>query len=90
MAKGILNQDKWLIWRMFGDEYAVERIVDDSREYHEISAHCLACAKVEALIKWGGKVDMRGWHNQGICGIFLYATATDIENDPNTINAEIE
>ena len=69
---------KKAIWRVykgpFRRDYYAERGVDGRAEDHrEFSSHCLACAKTDIMAKTGEPADIRGWHNQGICGSFLKA-----------------
>lgn len=71
--RGFLRYEKWHISELFPQHFIAERIVNDLTEYYEIHAHCLACAKIDILTEHGGEVDMRGWHNQGICGLLLKA-----------------
>ena len=80
--KGWLSKDKWSVSYMGFQSYLAERIVDDKTEYHEVKAHCLACAKNEVLLEYGGEVDLRGWHKQGTCGAFLRITASELKDPP--------
>lgn len=77
--KGWLGHDKWRVSEMYPRFYIAERIVDGNLEHHELGAHCLACAKMEILVKYGGKVDNRGWHKQGDCGVFLRFVGPEME-----------
>jgi len=80
---GKLRDEFWYVERECGSDryFYGERIVDKEREHVDVSAHCLACAKTEVLLKYGGKVDIRGWHKQGICGTFLKAASIAGEED---------
>lgn len=73
----------WQVSQMIGQHYIAERFVDGELEWHEITAHCLACAKNEILMEYGGKVDLRGWHKQGSCGFFLRFSASTLELSPD-------
>ena len=75
MTKGYLGYDKWSISHMGGQSYLAERIVNGNTESLNLHSHCLACAKSDIIAKRGGKVDTRGWHKQGTCGLFLLAMA---------------
>jgi hypothetical protein len=81
--KGCLSYSNWYIFRESGSSkcFHAERVVNGEREYHYFSAHCLACAKVEILMKYGGKVDLRGWQKQGGCGSFLKVTQGSVDNE---------
>lgn len=81
VSKGTLGYSKWHVSHMGFKSYIAERIVDDELEQLEFSSHCLACAKVDVLAKRGGRVDLRGWHRQGICGSFLAAMAVTVEEE---------
>jgi len=74
--KGRLGADKWAVFDMGLGSYLAERYVNGKYESHEARAHCLACVKAEILMEYGGKVDLRGWHKQGVCGSFLLAVAS--------------
>lgn len=69
--KGKLKYENWYVVYMGFSSYRAERIVNENHESKEIRSHCLACAKVDILNEYGGKVDLRGWHRQGNCGAFL-------------------
>lgn len=72
--RGRLGYDKWLVSDDgSGRFFIAERIVDGQLEHRYFSSHCLACAKSDVIAKYGGKVDTRGWHRQGLCGVFLLA-----------------
>jgi len=76
--KGRLSPGKWSVSYIgCTQDYLAERIVNGGLELHEIRSHCLACAKADILSRYGGTVDLRGWHRQGFCGAFLYAMAND-------------
>ncbi len=67
-----------VLWRVykgpFRRDFYAERIVKGKAEdYKEFSSHCLACAKVDIMTKTGELTDIRGWHEQGMCGSFLKA-----------------
>ena len=74
--KGRLNDDKWYVSSAhMGTEhhFIAARSTPNGTQEIEFRAHCLACAKVEILSKYGGRVDLRGWQRQGSCGMFLVA-----------------
>lgn len=73
MSKGRLSYSKWSIASSIGHSYTAERIVDGKSESKDFNSHCLACAKSDIMAKYGGEVDTRGWHKQGLCGAFLLA-----------------
>ena len=73
--KGKLSYNKWSVSSLGGQSYIAERIVDNKSESRNLHSHCLACAKSDTIAKYGGEVDTRGWHNQGICGVFMLAIA---------------
>ncbi len=70
---------KWSVTSLGGQSYLAERIIDGKSESKDLHSHCLACAKADVIAKYGGKVDTRGWHKQGICGEFLSAKANQNE-----------
>ena len=73
--RGYAKRGTWVVTHSGGSQYLAERFVGNERESHYVSAHCLACAKTEVLTHYGGKVDLRGWHQaDGLCGDFLLAT----------------
>ena len=74
------------IWRVykgpFSRDYSAERIVSGRAvDYKELSAHCIACAKVEIMTKTGEPADIRGWQKQGMCGSFLKAMRISIDEE---------
>ena len=79
--RGRLGYDKWSVWHTMFRDYSASRIVDGKSQVVELSSHCLACAKTEIMAEYGGKVDTRGWHKQGMCGSFMMAMATLPEED---------
>jgi hypothetical protein len=84
--KGRLTYEKWTVIHIGGQSYCAERIVESIAEIKYINSHCLACAKADVLSKFGGEVDMRGWHLQGICGTFLKSMSSVIEEENNEEN----
>jgi len=72
---------KWRVYGMGLRHYVAERVVNDKPEFREMSAHCLACAKSDVLARYGGSVDLRGWHKQGICGAFLKSMQIAVESE---------
>ena len=86
---GRAGKDVWSV-SGFGhgsQDFYAERIrPDGTREYHDVHAHCLQCAKAEVLMKYGGRVDLRGWHLT-TCGTFLYAVA---HAPPDEKDAEVD
>lgn len=83
MSKGRLLRQHWSVTHETPGSsfFYAERIIDGEREYHYVSCHCLACAKADVLSKYGGRVDLRGWHKQGICGSFLAAIQRTVEQE---------
>lgn len=81
MSRGRLSYHKWAISDMGAGWFIAERIIDKNLQHHEIKAHCLACAKTDILAEYGGKVDLRGWHRQGLCGAFLLAMARTVDEE---------
>lgn len=79
--KGKLGYDRWHVGSTGGQSYIAERILDDNHETKYVNAHCLACAKSEVLARYGGKVDLRGWHRAGTCGFFLLAMQSGTDNE---------
>jgi len=86
----VKNNGRWQVGQMGSQHYLAERKVNGIIEWHEVSAHCLACAKNEILMEYGGKVDLRGWQKQGNCGFFLRVTASELEEPPESYFAEEE
>jgi len=81
MPKGRLARDKWRVYDDgFNSFYAERTLPDGSQETHYFNAHCLACAKVEILATYGGRVDLRG-HSNTACGIFLLAMQLAIDTE---------
>ena len=78
--RGILSYDKWYVARVVGSSYIAQRTVDGTVETVELDSHCLACAKSDILAKYGGKVDLRGWHKSR-CGAFLLAMAYSVGHE---------
>ena len=68
------STERWFVYReSYGKRnFAAERWVNGKKEFHDgLRAHCLACAKMEVMVKWGGVVDGRGGHNS--CSMILRA-----------------
>ena len=82
--KGRASVDKWAVGEMATQHYLAERIINGKTEWHELTAHCLACAKMEILTEYGGKVDLRGWHKQGSCGVYLRMGSGELEEPPES------
>ena len=78
--RGRLSYDKWAVGHMGNYDYIAERIVDGKHETQYVHSHCLACAKTDILAKYGGKVDLRGWHKSP-CGVFLLAMAQTMDEE---------
>jgi hypothetical protein len=78
---GCTRPETWDVWHgLLGKEYFAERRIEGRLEMREVTAHCLACAKVEILTRYGGKVDLRGWHMaKGSCGAHLLVIQRAIE-----------
>lgn len=82
--KGRLSREKWAVFSESpgGQSYYAERYVNGELEQRYVSAHCLACAKTEVLSRYGGQVDLRGWHMAAsMCGAFLRATAKAVDDE---------
>ncbi len=77
--KGKLSYSKWSVTSLGSQSYLAERIIDGKSESKDLHSHCLACAKVDIIARYGGEVDIRGWRNQGICGTFLLAMVNQDE-----------
>ena len=73
--RGRLGYDKWYVVHEGCHSYYAQRTKDGEIETVYLNSHCLACAKVDILARYGGKVDLRGWHKSP-CGSFLLAMAT--------------
>ena len=84
--RGCTRPEIWDVWHgLLGNEYFAERRVGGRLESREVSAHCLACAKVEILTRYGGKVDLRGWHRaHDTCGFYLLAVQRGMEADESS------
>jgi hypothetical protein len=78
-----MTNARWRVSKMAPRHYIAERVIDGKNEWFELTAHCLACAKHEVLIRRGGIVDLRGWHKQGSCGSFLFFTAAELIEPPS-------
>lgn len=80
--RGRLSDDKWHIASLQFSDFLAERHIDGKTESHYLHSHCLQCAKSDVLSKYGGKVDLRGWHKSP-CGAFLRVMqqAVDEEDD---------
>lgn len=72
--RGRLGYDKWYVVHIAWSDYMAQRTKDGEIETVYLNSHCLACAKTDVLAKYGGKVDLRGWHKSP-CGSFLLAMA---------------
>ena len=79
--KGRLGYDKWYVWQMGRQDFAAERTINGNNETRYLHSHCLACAKIDILAKYGGKIDLRGWHKQGNCGLFLWAMQHTVDQE---------
>ena len=79
--KGRLKKEHWYVYRDMpgSDFFTAERWIDGKSQREHISTHCMACAKTEILAMFGGKVDTRGWHKQGLCGAFLRGMADTVD-----------
>jgi len=66
----------WHFWTTDNRNFLV---TDENNNYFTITSHCLACAKIEVLSKYGGKVDGRG--HKDICGVFLKAMQQVIKEE---------
>lgn len=76
--RGRLKYENWYVSDVGLGSFMAERTVNGKREFEYLSAHCLACAKADILAQCGGKVDLRGWHRQGNCGVWLVAMQTTV------------
>lgn len=81
MSKGKLSYEKWSVLQQGDQDFVAERIINGNHETIYIHAHCLACAKVDLLGRYGGTVDLRGTHLQGICGSFLQAIQSVVDQE---------
>lgn len=83
--RGWAAPDVWRVYHIGMSDYYAERTVDGKGEYQELNAHCLACAKTEVLQKYGGRVDLRGWHKaDGMCGPMLLVTQQAVSQEEDT------
>jgi len=70
--RGRLSYHKWSIVDTGLGCYLAERIVDRKPESHELSAHCLACAKAEILLQYAGQVDYAAGISKATAGSFYW------------------
>ena len=63
-------EDKLTPWHVKknGGSFLAARQVGRKWQQVEIEAHCLACAKRTVVERYGGTVNVQGWHLQGTCG----------------------
>jgi len=82
--RGYAGREVWYVVHVGGNQYLAERTVNGKYESHYVSAHCLACAKTHTLERYGGRVDLRGWHKaHTMCGFFLKATQQAVVEESN-------
>lgn len=74
---------RWFVYRYGGNSYEGTRSKDCKPERVTVNSHCYACAKADILAKYGGKVDLRGWHMQGLCGAYLKAMQRAVDSEQN-------
>ncbi len=78
--RGRLGYNKWRVYVEGSKDYYAERTLPDGTQEVRLiaGAHCLACAKVDVLSRWGGRVDLRG-HHTTMCDAFLLVMQAIVE-----------